>query len=156
VSLFALPRTAVPARVLLTQGVAHPGEVYVMERVPQHDGPETVLEMLNRREAFFAFRPDPGTELMLVAKAHTVSVTLDRQAPIADPARLSAAKLLGIEIVLAEGSTLNGWASAELPPEHARLLDYLNATQDPFFALWTHAATHYINRAHVLYARPLD
>jgi hypothetical protein len=60
VSLFALPRTNVPARVLLTQGVAHPGEVYVMERVPQHDGPETVLEMLNRREAFFAFRPDPA------------------------------------------------------------------------------------------------
>src|SRR6202049_4794157 len=112
VSLFSLPRTAVLARVFLTQGVTHPGELYVMERVPQHDGPETVLEMLNRREGFFPFRPEAGEELLLVSKMHTVSISLDRQAPIADPARLSAAKLLGFEIVLAGGSTLNGWASA--------------------------------------------
>jgi hypothetical protein len=151
-----MPRTAVPTRVLLTQGVVHPGELYVMSRVPQHEGEETVLEMLNRPLAFYAFRPEPGTDLMLVAKAHTVSVTLDRQAPITDPARLSAAKLLGTEVVLSGGITLNGWASAELPPEQSRLLDYLNSTKDAFFALWSHAATHYINRAHVLYARPLD
>jgi hypothetical protein len=156
VSLFSLPRTAVLARVLMTQGVTHFGELYVMERVPQHDGPETVVEMLNRREAFFAFRPESGEELLLMSKMHTVSVSLDRQAPIADPARLSAAKLLGLEIVLAGGSTLSGWASAELPPQHARLLDYLNTFQEPFFALWTHAATYYVNRAHVMYARPLD
>jgi len=140
----------------MTQGVTHSGELYVMERVPQHDGPETVLELLNRRETFFAFRPEAGQELLLVSKMHAVSVSLDSQAPIADPARLSAAKLLGLEIVLAGGSMLSGWASAELPPEHSRLLDYLNASQDPFFALWTHASTHYVNRAHVLYARPLD
>lgn len=127
-----------------------------MERVPQHDGPETVLEMLNRREAFFPFRPEAGDERLLISKGHTVSVTLDRQAPIADPARLSAAKIMGLEIVLGGGTTLNGWASAELPPENSRLLDYLNAEQEPFFALWTHASTHYVNRGHVLYARPLD
>ena len=72
----------------MTQGVTHSGELYVMERVPQHDGHETVLEMLNRREAFFAFRPEAGEELLLVSKVQTVSVSLDRQAPIADPARL--------------------------------------------------------------------
>lgn len=155
-SVFALPRTAIPTRVLLTEGAAHAGELYVMERVPQHEGAESVLEMLNRPQAFYAFRPEPGTDVMLVAKLHTMSVTLDRQAPMADPARLSAAKLLGIEVVLAGGTMFNGWASAELPPEQARLLDYLNSTQDRFFAVWTHAATHYINRAHVLYARPLD
>ena len=126
-----------------------------MERVPQHDGPETVLEMLNRPDPFFAFRPEAGEEMLLISKVHTVTVSLDRTAPITDPARLSAAKLLGLEVVLAGGSTLGGWASAELPPEHSRLLDYLNS-QDSFFALWTHAATHYVNRAHVLYARPMD
>src|SRR6266498_3394526 len=47
----------IPAHLLLTQGVSRPGQVYVMERVPLHDGPETVLEMLNRTEGFFAFRP---------------------------------------------------------------------------------------------------
>jgi len=156
VSLLTLPRTAVAARLQLTEGDSRAGEIYVMERVPQHDGPETVLEMLNRPEGFFAFRPSDGEDLLLVSRIHTVSVSLDRQAPIADPARLSAATLLGLEVVLAGGATLSGWASAELPPQNSRLLDYLNASQDPFFALWTHATTHHINRAHVLYARPLS
>ena len=153
---FALPRSAVAAHVLLTEGASRSGEVYVMERVPQHDGPETLLEMLNRPEGFFAFRPDDGPDPLLVSKAHTVSVSTHRQAPIADPARLSAAKLIGLELVLAGGSEIGGWASVELPPPQSRLLDYLNASRDPFFAVWTHAATHYVHRGHVLYARPLD
>ncbi len=59
-------------------------------------------------------------------------------------------------IWLAGGSTVGGWASAELPDAHARLLDYLNESHEPFFAVWTHVATHYLNRAFVLYARPLS
>jgi hypothetical protein len=156
VSDFSLPRVPVPAHLLLTQGVSRPGQIYVMERVPHHDGPETVLEMLNRPEGFFAFRPAEEADVLLPSKLHTIWVSVDRQAPIADPARLSAARMLGVEVVLAGGSTLGGWASVELPVQHSRLLDYLNASRDPFFAVWTHATTHYVNRAHVLYARPLD
>ncbi|OLB07754.1 MAG: hypothetical protein AUH06_04420 [Gemmatimonadetes bacterium 13_2_20CM_69_27] len=153
---FSLPRTPLPAHLLQTQGVSRPGVVYVMERVADHDGPETVLEMLNRPEGFFAFRPADEGDVLLVSKAHTMWLSQDRQAPIADPARLSAARLLGTELTLVGGATLGGWASVELPTPHARLLDYLNASPHPFFAVWTHAATHYVNRAHVLYARPLD
>ncbi len=127
-----------------------------MERVPHHDGPETVLELLNRPESFFAFRPATTHDVLLISKVQTVSLSVDRQAPIADPARLSAARMLGVELVLTGGSKIGGWASAELPEHHARLLDYLNASRDPFFAVWTHAATHYVNRAYVLYARPLS
>ena len=156
VSDFSLPRTPVPARLLLTQGVSRPGQIYVMERVPHHDGAETVLELLNRPEGFFAFRPDEDDEILLVSKVQTVSLSVDRQAPIADPARLSAARMLGLEVVLAGGATLGGWASVELPEQHARLLDYLNASQEAFFAVWSHAATHYVNRAYVLFARPLS
>jgi hypothetical protein len=156
VSDLSLPRTPVPANLLLTQGVSRPGRIFLMDRVPHHDGPETVLELLNRPEGFFAFSPTDEGDLVLVSKAQTVTLSVDRQAPIADPARLSAARMLGVEIALAGGSTLGGWASAELPEEHSRLLDYLNASPDPFFAVWTHAATHYVNRAFVLYARPLS
>ena len=55
-SEFAVPRAALPAQLLLTHGAARPGQLYVMEQVPHHEGPETVLEMLNRPEGFFAFR----------------------------------------------------------------------------------------------------
>lgn len=153
---FALPRASLPAQLLLTHGDSRPGEVFVMKGVPHHDGPETVLEMLNRTEEFFAFRPAAAPDVLLVSKAHTISLSVAREAPLVDPARLSAARVLGVEVVLGDGSTLGGWASVELPPHHARLLDYLNASHDPFFAVWTQTATNYVNRAHVLYARPLD
>ena len=127
-----------------------------MEKVPHHEGPETVLEMLNRPEGFFAFRLANQDDLLLISKVQTISVSVNGQAPIADPARLSAARLLGVELELSGGSKVGGWASAELPVQNARLLDYLNLSPDPFLAVWTHAATHYVNRGHVLYARPLD
>ena len=155
-SEFSLPRSTIPARLQLTQGDARPGEIYVMERVPHHDGLETVLEILNRPEGFFAFRPANPDGVLLVSKAHTVSLAVDRQPPISDPARLSAARSQAFEVTLARGASLNGWANIELPRHHARVLDYLNASTQPFFAVSSSQETHYVNRAHVLYARPVD
>src|SRR5439155_1217475 len=65
VSDLSLPRTPVPANLLLTQGASQPGQIFVMERVPHHDGPETVLELLNRPEGFFAFRPAANHDVLL-------------------------------------------------------------------------------------------
>ena len=73
-----------------------------------------------------------------------------------DSARLSAAKQASLEVTLADGSKLSGWATLELPQYHSRLLDYLNASAEPFFAITTADAVHLVNRAHVLYARPED
>jgi hypothetical protein len=151
-----VPRKTLSTRLVLTHGASQVGTVYLLDRASQHDGPETPLEMLNRDEAFFPFKPDEGDGVMLIAKAHTVSVSVDRQVPISDPARLSAAKTAALELVLAGGSTLGGLASYELPEGHSRLLDYLNSSPASFFAVWTHATTHYVNRAHVLYARPVE
>lgn len=128
----------------------------MMERVPQHAGPETPLDMLNRPEAFFPFRSkEDGTGVLLVAKARAVTLTV-AQPKVEDSARLSAAKKAMFEVTLADASKLSGWATLELPEHHSRLLDYLNAVAQPFFALTTASEMHLINRAHVLYARPED
>jgi len=126
-----------------------------MERVPQHAGMETALDLLNRPEAFFPFRPKKdGTGVLLMAKARTVVVSVPRQPEDSD--RLSAAKQASLEVTLADGSKLSGWATLELPEYHSRLLDYLNASRDEFFALATADHLHIVNRAHVLYVRPED
>ncbi|PYP10043.1 MAG: hypothetical protein DMD59_06940 [Gemmatimonadetes bacterium] len=153
---FSIPRVAVPANLLLAGGGKREGEVYVMERVPQHVGPETPLDMLNRPEPFFPFRPKKGSDrILLVAKARTVTLSVPRPQG-EDSVRLSAAKKATMEITLADGSILSGWASLELPQHHSRLLDYLNAVAAPFFAIATGDGLHLVNRAHVLYARPED
>ena len=144
------------ATLLQTSGGKREGEIYVMERVPQHVGHETPLDMLNRPEGFFPFRPrGNGGGVLLVAKARTVTLSVPRTEP-EDAARLSAAKQASLQVTLADGSTLSGWATLELPQHHSRLLDYLNASVEPFFAIATADEVHLVNRAHVLYARPED
>ena len=153
---FLIPRVAMPATLLQTAGGKRDGEIYVMERVPQHAGSETPLDMLNRADGFFPFRPkSDGVGVLLVAKARTVSLTVPLTEP-EDKTRLSAAKQARLEVTLADGTQLNGWAMLELPQHHARVLDYLNAAIEPFFAITTADGVHLVNRAHVLYARPED
>jgi hypothetical protein len=153
---FTLPRVSVPARLVLTEGEPHLGEVYVMERVPQHSGPETPLEMLNRADGFFPFRAAGAAQVLLVTKARTISLSVPRNVTGEDPARLSAAKLVALTVTLSGDTDITGWATLELPEYHSRLLDYLNASPDPFFAVTTAEEVHFVNRAHVLYARPED
>lgn len=153
---FALPRVSIPASLVLTEGEPRLGEIYVMERVPQHSGPETPLEMLNRPDGFFPFRAAGAPQVLLVAKARTVSLSVPRNVTGEDPARLSAAKMVSLTVALPGNTDITGWATVELPEFHSRLLDYLNASQDPFFAVSTAEEVHFVNRAHVLYARPED
>ena len=156
VSGFSMPRVAIRATLLQTSGGKRGGEIYVMERVPQHAGHETPLDMLNRPEGFFPFRPQGnGGGVLLVAKARTVTLSVPRTEPD-DATRLSAAKQASLEVTLADGSKLSGRATLELPQHHSRLLDYLNASPEPFFAIATADEVHLVNRAHVLYARPED
>lgn len=153
---YSVPSVAIPATLLQTSGGKREGEIFAMERVPQHAGVETALDLLNRPEAFFPFRPTKdGTGVLLVAKARTVMVSVPRTQP-EDADRLSAAKQASLEVTLADGSKLSGWATLELPEYHSRLLDFLNASRDAFFAITTADHQHIVNRAHVLYVRPED
>src|SRR2546430_12330600 len=107
-SQFSLPRSPVPAHVLLDQGVSRPGDVFVMERVPHHDGAETVLEMLNRREGFFSFRPAVEEGVLLLLKVLSVSGVVVPRAAASPLGRLSAARRLGVAVVLSCGCLLHG------------------------------------------------
>lgn len=150
---FSLPRTTVPAVLILTTGAPAPGAVFVMDRAAHHDGPETVLDMLNRSEPFFPFRPEAKPEtVLLIAKAHTVVLAV-KGAPFVDPVRAAAAQTTSLELVLEGGSTITGRAQFELPDAHRRLLDFLNASRDPFFPVTEETTTNYVNRSHVLYAQ---
>ena len=130
------------------------GELHVQGRVAQHDGPETLLEMLNRPDAFFPVTLGEG-KVAFVAKAQVSVVACSPTLGPGDPERLSAAKTIALEIVMSGGAEFRGWATMELPPTRARTLDYLNAA-GTFFSLHGEDATRFINRAFVRVVRPLD
>jgi hypothetical protein len=149
-----LPRTAVPVRLRLATGDPLEGAVFVMDRVPHRDGPETVLEMLNRPEAFFPFRPADGAPVLLVARAHTLTVSVATTDLLSDPDRREAAQAIALGVTLSTGEVLSGEAWFEAPVTQQRPLDYLNAAREPFFALVHGDVTDYVNRAHVRHAQP--
>lgn len=154
-SLF-LPRSAVAVRLRLATGDPIAGEVFVMQRVAHRDGPETVLEMLNRPEAFYPFRPADGGPVLLVARAHTLALSTASGDPLGDPDRREAAHAVSLTVTLTTGDTLSGDAWFEASATRQRPLDYLNASRDPFFALVRDDVTDYINSAHVRSAQPGD
>jgi hypothetical protein len=146
----------IESEVLLGDGTHLVGALFVQGRVPQHDGPETLVEMLNRPEPFTALALTAGG-VALLPKAQIALVGAGvavGEAP-ADAERQSVARVIGLEVEMLGGRVLRGWATMELPPTRARALDFLNES-GAFFALATETAHWVVHRAHIRGVRPLD
>ncbi|HEX6670321.1 MAG TPA: hypothetical protein VF061_12210 [Gemmatimonadales bacterium] len=145
-----------PARVALVDGVVLDGDLHLLTRpaYPQPGGSETPLEMLNRPDPFFALTLSEG-DVALVPKARVLEITCQEDVPPPDPDRVTAAKVVDLEVVLPDGARHQGVVTLELPPGRRRTLDFLNG-EGVFFALWADGRTRYINKLHVRFIRPLD
>lgn len=145
--------TRVPAEVVLVEGIALSGDLHLYARTTYPPGPETPLEMLNREDAFFALTLVGG--VMFLPKSQVAVVTCRQAPPPLDPDRVSAARLVELEVVMQGGAEFRGRATIELPPARGRALDYLNGP-GVFFALGSDDESWYINKSRVRLARPLD
>lgn len=142
------------AQVVLADGTLVDGRLHLLCRPSAHAGFESPLEMLNREAPFFALTR-PGGGVLFVAKAQAAIVSCPHEEPLDTLERLPAARLVALDVVLAGGRGVRGWAPAELPPGRARSLDYVNGP-GAFFALWTDDLAHCINKSLVRAIRPLD
>jgi len=145
--------TKVPAEVVLAEGIVLAGDLHLYARPTYPPGPAPPREMLNRADTFFALTLDGGVRF--IPKDQVVVVTCRSQEPLADPDRVSAAKLIELEVVVQGGAEYRGRAVLELPPSRGRTLDYLNGA-GIFFTLGTDDVSWYINKSRVRLARPLD
>jgi len=144
----------VAAMVALAEGVTLEGELHLLTRPAYPPGPETPLEMLNRPDPFFALTLPDGV-VTFVPKAQVSVIDCREQPPLSDPDRITAAKLVGLEVVLHGGAEYRGRATVELPPGRARALDYVNGP-GAFFELFSDETMHYLNKSLVRLIRPLD
>jgi hypothetical protein len=145
--------TKVPAEVELAEGIVLAGDLHLYARPTYPPGPETVLEMLNREDTFFALTLE-GT-VTFIPKSQVVVVSCRSQVALADPDRASAARLIELEVVMQGGAEYRGRAILELPPSRSRTLDYLNGS-GVFFAIGADDVSWYVNKSRVRLARPLD
>jgi hypothetical protein len=141
------------AKVVFADGGAIEGCLHLLARDQYPPGPETPLDMLNRPDAFFAVTGAGGP--VLVSKAQVAVVSCHPGTLPVDPDRLSAARLVPMDVILVNGLALRGQSAVELPPIRSRTLDFVN-TPGQFFALWSGDLTHFINKGLVRLLRPLD
>jgi hypothetical protein len=143
----------VSAEVVLADGAALEGDLHLAARATYPAETESPLEMLNRAAPFFALTL-PAGGVAFVSKAQTAVVSCRDSSPL-DPARATAARLVALEVTLANGTEYRGRATFELPPARARTLDYVNGSEG-FFTVWTDDLARYINKSLVRIIRPLD
>ena len=145
-----------PAHVALVEGVVLVGNLHLLTRpaYPQPGGPRAAGDAQPSPNAFFALTLHEGG-VALVPKARVLEVTCAEVVPPPDPDRVTAAKLMELEVILPGGAERRGRVALELPPGRRRALDGMNG-DGGFFALWSGGRTRYINKLHVRLVRPLD
>lgn len=144
----------VPAEVVLAKGGVLVGDLHLLARTAFPLDPESPLDMLNRGEPFFALTLAEGGAVF-VSKTQVSILCCWGQSPLRDPDRATAAKLVALEVELADGTRYQGRSTFELPPSRSRALDYVNGP-GLFFVLWTDELTRYVNKSLVRLIRPLD
>ncbi|HET8649186.1 MAG TPA: hypothetical protein VFL95_04040 [Gemmatimonadales bacterium] len=149
-----LATARVPAEVIMAEGMRYAGDVHVQNSVPHRHGPETALEMLNRRQAIFPLSLADGGVVFL-AKAQVAVLSCDPPEPMFEPERASVATRMHLHVIMVGGAEFIGWAQGELPPSRGRALDFLNGPDD-FFSLQTDGTMRCLHRTFVRAVTPLD
>lgn len=143
----------VRAEVLVTGGRTLDGFLHLQPLASFHSGPESPEDALNRNELFLPITSDNRS--IFVAKHQILAVTVRTVLPAEDVDRVEAARTLGMTVELSDGTGFVGAVTSELPPDRARVLDFLNHAEG-FFCLVDQDALRFINRLHIRLVTPLD
>lgn len=154
-SPYQSPTKRLSVEVLTDDGSRSVGEIHLHANTRAPGGYESPLAMMESGDTFFPVAEASG-RVALMAKARTVSISYvpspePNDAGPPPPARGRAS----LEVHLSDGSELSGWASIELPKEHARTLDILNGPER-FLAVHAGGRVHLVNRAQIRRVYPLD
>lgn len=126
------------------------GSIFLTEKSPDYGGTETPLNVLNRCESFLVFKIKDPDELRFYNIKSVIRVEYedadDRDAKV-DP--------MECHLHMMDGSLIQGTILESLPPDHARLLDYLNQSDERFIKVHMEDGLvylinkSYINHVHV-------
>jgi hypothetical protein len=122
--LYKVPKTETEVRILLDDGRTIDGSIFTSVTGP-HGGPETILERLT--DASEEFVPLAcGADRLLLNKSGIILLQCPLDA-LASADLGQGAKEVPVRISLAGGTSLVGRLAIRMPPERARVLDYLNS-----------------------------
>lgn len=143
---YRIPRRAVSVRLLLDDGRRLEGGLYVA--AGDGDDYESVLGRLNDPEEDFVPLA-VGDDRFLLQKAGIVTAELLNFPEPPDPV---GARVVAARFSLMGGTALLGHLHVEMPPERARVIDYLNAAPR-FVPLWSDRGVMLVQRRAIVSVR---
>jgi len=139
-------------RVRLAQPGKEPvnGFLSLAPQAPFHEGPETLLELLNSDIRVIPFiREDDDAVILLTRRNIDWVAAGSGVAPERiHPPAFRVTREERVELTLNNGSHVEGLVQMELPTDYNRISDFLNGAED-FYALVTRWGTVLINKAAV-------
>jgi len=130
------------------------GSIYLRIQSPNHAGSEQPLDALNLCESFLVFNRDEPPELRFYNIKSIIRAEYSAKDDGADEQQRKN-NPLRCHLQLMDGSYIDGIIRESLPPNHARLLDYLNRTDAIFIKMYMDDGKiylinkSYINHVHV-------
>ena len=129
------------------------GSIYLREQSPSHAGSEQPLEALNQCQTFLVFNRDEPAELRFYNIKSIIRV--EYQETDADSA--SDSNPMQCHLQMMDGSYIQGAIRESLPPNHARLLDYLNRSDECFIKIYMEDGLIYlINKSYINHVHVAD
>ena len=151
--LYRIPRRQVQARILLDDGRTLDGTVFTTDSVPG-GRPEDVLHLLNDSTEDFV----PlvcGDDSFLLNKAGIIWVQLTGATAAEVAEQSESGRAAPVRLTLAGGLSLVGTLSIVMPPERARVIDYMNAA-GRFLPLFGDGQVTLVRRSFVVSVRSAE
>lgn len=143
-----VPKRRVAAEVLLPGGTVRRIHLFLSEAASLHAGPERPSDLVNGREDFLPAFDDEAETMTFLNRGGLAVVRVDRALEVDEADSLTLPTEHEVEVLLDGGYTLRGLVSYLRPPEHSRLVDFLNEPT-PFFRLLEEGAVALVNKRHV-------
>jgi hypothetical protein len=135
--------------LFLFDGSVKDGYVYLSFHAANHEGPETVTDVLNQKEQFLPINFDDGS-IRLINKDKIVMISFRVGEQKTRTLSLGDLSIHDVTIHLMNQGCLEGRFISLLPTYSRRLKDYLNRG-DLFLELRRDGNTYLIHRDHVLF-----
>ena len=143
-----VPKRRAAAEVLLPGGTSRRIVLFLAEAASQHAGAERPGDLLNGGADFVPALDEASGAMTFLNRAGLAAVRVDA----ALEAELEEAPTIPteheVEVLLEDGQVLRGLVSYLRPPDHARLVDFLNDPA-PFFRLVEATGVALVNKRHV-------
>lgn len=143
-----VPKRRVAAEVVLPDGEARRISLFLAEAASQHTGPERPSDLLNGGDDFIPALDEASGVMTFLNRAGVALVRVERALETDEADALTLPTEHDVEVLLGSGARLRGLVSFLRPPDHSRLVDFLNEPS-PFFRLIEERANALVNKRHV-------